>query len=326
MDNFWVNKKIFVTGGTGLLGSWLIRQLIKEKARVLALVRDFDPSSELIRTGDYKNISIISGELQDFSLLERAIVSHEIEYVFHLGAQTLVGTAYKNPLETFDSNIRGTYNLLEACKRHKDTIKGIVVASSDKAYGFSQELPYKESMPLKGVYPYEVSKSCADLIAGSYFQTYNLPIAISRCGNIYGGADFNWSRIIPGTIRSLILGMQPIVRSDGKFLRDYLYVEDVVSAYLLLARKLESNQIQGQAFNFAPGKPYSVLEVVEIIQKIMNKNQIKPVILDNCKGEIKDQYLESSKAYNLLNWTPAFTLEEGLKKTVKWYEKYFEKV
>ena len=321
--SFWEDKKVFITGATGLLGSWLTRKLIGEKAKIFALVRDFDPQSELIRSEDYKNISIINGELQDFLTLERAIASNEIEYVFHLGAQAIVGTALKNPLEAFESNIRGTYNLLEACRRYSETIKGIVVASSDKAYGSSKELPYKETMPLKGMYPYEVSKSCADLIADSYFHTYNLPIAVTRCGNIFGGADFNWTRIIPGTIKSLFGDNSPVIRSDGKFLRDYLYVEDVVSAYLLTAENLHRQEIQGQAFNFAPGKPFSVLEIVNILQKIMNKEHLSPIILNNCKGEIKDQYLESSKAYKLLNWSPRFSIEDGLKETVKWYEKYF---
>lgn len=326
MNNFWVDKRIFVTGASGLLGSWLTRRLIKEKAKVFALIRDFDPQSELIRSEDYKKISIVNGELQDFLTLERAIASNEIEYVFHLGAQAIVGTAYINPLEAFESNVRGTYNLLEACRRFSQSIKGIIVASSDKAYGSSKELPYKESMPLKGIYPYEVSKSCADLISDSYFHTYKLPIAISRCGNIYGGADFNWSRIIPGTIKSFFDGMSPIIRSDGKFLRDYLYVEDVVSAYLLLAENLQKKEIQGQAFNFAPGKPFSVLDIVYLLQKLMDKPHLNPVILNNCKGEIKDQYLESLKANNLLKWTPKFSLDEGLKETVKWYEKYFARM
>lgn len=326
MNNFWENKKVFITGATGLLGSWLTKRLIKDKAKIFVLIRDFDPQSELIRSDDYKKISVVNGELQDFPTLERAIASNEIEYVFHLAAQAIVGTAYINPLEAFESNIRGTYNLLEACRRFSQNIKGIIVASSDKAYGTSKELPYHEGMPLKGIYPYEVSKSCADLIADSYFQTYNLPISISRCGNIYGGADFNWSRIIPGTIKSLFDEKSPIIRSDGKFLRDYLYVEDVVSAYLLLAANLQKKEIQGQAFNFAPGKPYSVLEIVELLQKIMDKKHLSAVILNSCKGEIKDQYLESSKANKLLKWSPKYTLDMGLKETVKWYEKYFSRV
>lgn len=326
MSNFWTDKKVFITGATGLLGSWLTKRLINEKAKVFALVRDFDPQSELIRSEDYKKISIINGELQDFPTMERAIASNEIEYVFHVAAQAIVGTAYINPLEAFESNIRGTYNLLEACRRFSQNIKGIIVASSDKAYGSSKELPYHEGMPLKGIYPYEVSKSCADLIADSYFQTYNLPIAVSRCGNIYGGADFNWSRIIPGTIKSLFDAQAPIIRSDGKFLRDYLFVEDVVSAYLLLAENLHRKEIQGQAFNFAPGKPYSVIEIVEQLQKIMDKKHLSPVILNSCKGEIKDQYLESSKAKKLLKWSPIFSLDKGLKETVKWYEKYFARM
>lgn len=321
VSNFWLNKKVLVTGATGLLGSWLVKSLIDKKANVVALIRDFDPQSQLIKEKIFKKVSIVNGSLENFQSLQRALFENYIEYVFHLGAQPLVDIAYLSPLQTFEANIRGTYNLLEAARNSK-LIKGVIVASSDKAYGEAKKLPYTEDMPLKGIFPYEVSKSCADLLANSYFQTYGVPIAISRCGNIYGGGDLNWSRIIPGTIKSLLENESPIIRSNGLFLRDYIYVEDVVNAYLLLGEKMQTKGVTGQAFNFAPGKPYSVLDIVKSIQKIMKKEKLKPKILDIAKGEIKDQFLDSSKSKKLLNWQSQFQIEEGLKKTIKWYESY----
>lgn len=321
MNNFWLNKKVLVTGATGLLGSWLVKSLVDKKANVVALIRDFDPQSQLIKDKIFKKVSIVNGSLENFQSLQRALFENYIEYVFHLGAQPLVDIAYLSPLQTFEANIRGTYNLLEAARNSK-LIKGVIVASSDKAYGEAKKLPYTEDMPLKGIFPYEVSKSCADLLANSYYQTYGVPIAISRCGNIYGGGDLNWSRIIPGTIKSLLENESPIIRSNGLFLRDYIYVEDVVNAYLLLGERMQTKGVAGQAFNFAPGKPYSVLDIVKSIQKIMKKEKLKPKILDIAKGEIKDQFLDSSKSKKLLNWQSQFQIEEGLKKTIKWYESY----
>ncbi len=321
MNNFWLNKRVLVTGATGLLGSWLVKSMIAKKANVVALIRDFDPQSELIREKLFKKVSIVNGSLENFSSLQRALFENYVEYVFHLGAQPLVDIAYLSPLQTFEANIKGTYNLLEACRGSK-LVKGVVVASSDKAYGHAEKLPYTEDMPLKGLYPYEVSKSCADLITQSYFNTYNIPVAISRCGNIYGGGDLNWSRIIPGTIKSLLKNERPIIRSNGLFLRDYIYVEDVVDAYLSLAEKIQDKTVVGEAFNFSPGKPYTVLDIVGTIQKLMKKDKLEPKILDIAKGEIRDQFLDSSKAKKLLNWQSKFQIEEGLKKTIKWYESY----
>ena len=323
MNSFWKGKRVFITGASGLLGSWLTKKLIDCGADVIILMRDFNPQRELLKSSDYKKTYVVNGQLEDIETLKRAISSYKVEYIFHLGAQAIVDTALENPLETFESNIRGSYNLLEAARLHGKSIKGIVVASSDKAYGHSKSLPYLEEHPLSGKYPYEVSKSCADMIAMSYYHTYKLPIAISRCGNIYGGADTNWNRIVPGTVLSFYKNESPIIRSSGDFLRDYLYVEDVVDAYLLLAQNLQRKEIQGEAFNLAPGKPYAVFEIVSLISRAMNKAHLKPTVLSRAEKEIKDQFLNCSKAEKLLNWKPKHSLEEGLKKTIKWYEKYF---
>lgn len=321
VKNFWQSKKVFITGATGLVGHWLTRKLLEEGAFPVILMRDFDPQSELIRSELYKQTTVVNGALEDFASLERAVNEHEIDTVFHLGAQTIVGTAYRNPLPTFEANIRGSYNLLEVCRIHSSLVKRIVIASSDKAYGSSKVLPYTEEMPLVGSHPYDVSKSCTDLLASTYHHTYSLPISIARCGNIYGGGDLNWSRLIPGTIRSLLREESPILRSDGLFTRDYIYVEDVVGAYL----KLAESDVRGEAFNFGPMQPYTALEIVEKISHLMNKNHLAPIILNQAKAEIKDQYLTSEKARKMLNWESSFSLEEGLKETIHWYHGYLDK-
>ena len=322
MNRYWEQKKVLITGATGLVGSWLIRKLVEEGAHVTAFVRDFNPQSEFFRSKDYKNTAIVQGSLEDFAAIERAINEQEIDTVFHLGAQTIVGTALRNPLATFEANIRGTYNLLEACRLHPSLVKRIVIASSDKAYGSSPVLPYLETMPLAGKHPYDVSKSCTDLLASSYHHTYHLPLAIARCGNIYGGADLNWSRLIPGSIRSFLLDSAPIIRSDGKYTRDYIYVEDVVEAYLLLAEHLHRPEVRGEAFNFGLDAPSDVLEVVELIQRLMNRPFLNPKILNSASAEIRDQSLNSEKAKKILEWTPGYSLEEGLSKTIDWYQMY----
>lgn len=316
---FWKNKKVLVTGASGMIGSWLVKDLLDQGAKVVALVMDSDPQSELYRSQDIKRIHVVNGRLENFATLERAVSEHEIDTVFHLGAQTIVGTARRSPLLTFESNIRGTYNLLEACRFHRDLVKRIVIASSDKAYGTQPRLPYREDMPLQGQFPYEVSKSCTDLLAQSYFHTYDLPVAIARCGNVYGGGDINWSRIVPGTIRSLVDGERPVVRSNGKFLRDYIYVKDVSQAYLALAKGLSSRRIWGQAFNFSNEKPLQVLDIVREIQQLMSCRHLKPRILNAAKGEIHSQYLSAAKARRLLKWKPQFTLRAGLSETIEWY-------
>ena len=271
MEKFWKEKRVLITGATGLVGSWLTKRLIDENSYVVALVRDSDPQSEFFKSESFKKTTIVQGELENYSSVERAINEHEIDTVFHLGAQTIVGTALRNPLSPFESNIRGSYNLLEACRRHPSLVKRIVVASSDKAYGSSDVLPYTEEMPLCGKHPYDVSKSCTDLLAFSYHHTYGSPIAVARCGNIFGGGDLNWSRIIPGTIRSFHLNESPVIRSDGTFTRDYVFVDDVIDAYLMLAQNVHRENVQGQAFNFGPNAPSSVLEIVKLLQKLVTQ-------------------------------------------------------
>lgn len=316
----WKARRVFVTGATGIVGSWLVKDLIKRNAYVVALVRDADPQSELYRSGDVQRISVVNGTLEDFGTLARAINEHEIEVVFHLGAQTIVGTAYRSPLSTFEANIRGTYNLLEACRLHREFVKKVIVASSDKAYGDQPQLPYSEEMPLMGRHPYDVSKSCTDLITQSYYHSYSLPVTIARCGNIYGGGDLNWSRIVPGTIRSLMHGERPVIRSDGSYVRDYIYVKDVVQAYRQLAECMSDKQIWGEAFNFSPETPLTVLEITAVIQRLMGCEHITPNIRGHVKGEISHQHLSSVKARGMLAWEPRFNLENGLSETVEWYK------
>lgn len=318
----WFGRRVFITGASGLLGSWLTRRLVDDGADVVVLMKDHDPQSELLRSETIRRTRVVDGSLEDFRSLERAMVLHEVDCVFHLGAQTQVTTAFRAPLITFEANIRGTYNVLEACRVLADLVKSVVVASSDKAYGDSKHLPYTEDMALAGRYPYDASKASSDLIAQSYAYTYGLPIAIARCGNIYGGGDLNWSRIVPGTFRSLIRGEPPQLRSDGKSTRDYLYVEDVVSAYLLLAEALEEQESRGEAFNFAEGDALSVLEVVRLMQEVTGAEALRPAILDVAKGEIRHQHLDSSKAQRTLGWRANFGIREGLTETAGWYRSY----
>lgn len=317
MKSFWEGKRVFITGGAGFVGSHLVKRLVGEGAEVIALIRTNETFNEK------SNLVIINGELENFNLLKRVINEKEIEYIFHLGAQTIVGAALRDPFQTFESNIRGTYNLLEAARLNKSFLKGIVIASSDKAYGISDVLPYKEDFPLFGKSPYDVSKSCTDLLATSYFYSYNLPISIARCGNIFGGGDLHWNRIVPGTIKSFYYGLSLSIRSDGSNLRDYIYVEDVVNAYLLLGENIEKTA--GEAFNFGPNNPLSVLDLVDIIKRVMKANKIDVKILNTAKSEIHNQYLDWQKACKILKWAPGFSIEQGLGKTIQWYEEYFNR-
>lgn len=319
---FWLDKCVFVTGATGMVGAWLVKDLLAQGARVVALVRDADPQSQLFRSRLIKKVTVINGALEDLWTLERALNEHEVDTVFHLGAQTIVETARRFPFQTFEANVRGTYNLLEACRLHQSFVKRVVVASSDKAYGDQPNLPYTEETTLQGRYPYDVSKSCSDLIAQSYFHTYTLPVAIARCGNIYGGGDLNWSRVVPGTIRSILKGERPIIRSNGKFVRDYIYVKDAAQAYLRLAEHLVDGAVQGQGFNFSVGQPMTVLEIVGVIQKLMHAEHLEPIIQNTAKGEILSQYLSSEKAERLLKWKPSCGLEKGLEETISWYREF----
>jgi CDP-glucose 4,6-dehydratase len=315
---FWSGRPVLVTGATGVVGSWLVKELLSLDARVVALVRDTDPQSELIRSGDIAGVSVVSGQLEDFWTLERAVNEYEIDTVFHLAAQTIVGSAHRSPLQTMESNVRGTYNLLEACRLHPH-VRRIVIASSDKAYGEQPVLPYTEDMPLDGKHPYEVSKSVADLIAQSYHHTYDLPVSIARCGNIYGGGDLNWSRIVPGTIRSLLADERPRLRSDGSYVRDYVYVKDIVGAYMKLAEGLEDEAVRGGAFNFSTEIPLTVVELVREIGKAAGRDDLEPVVEARAEGEIPHQHLSATKARQVLGWRSEYDLERGLAETVDWY-------
>ena len=306
-----------------MVGSWLVKELLVRGAQVAALVRDVDPQSELYRSGDAERVTVVNGRLEEYWTLERAINEHEIETVFHLGAQTTVGAAFRSPLSTFEANVRGTYNLLEACRVHSDTVDRVVVTSSDKAYGHQATLPYTEDMTLLGRHPYEVSKSCADLLAQSFHHAYGLHVGIARCGNVYGGGDLNWSRIVPGTIRSFLEGDRPVIRSDGSYVRDYIYVKDAARAYVTLAETLPSEEVNGEAFNFGTESPVTVMEIFEDIQRLMKCEHLKPTVLGTANGEIHSQYLSASKARDVLGWRPEYSSDSGLRETIDWYRSYF---
>ena len=320
---YWQDRNVFVTGATGLVGGWVVKNLKKLNANVVTLVRDWVPGSLLNREKAWDYVNVVRGDICDQELLERVLAEYEISTVLHLAAQTIVPIANRNPVSTFEANIAGTWRLLEAC-RHNPTVKQIVIASSDKAYGEAAQLPYTEETPLQAKYPYDVSKSCADLIAQSYANTWGLPVVITRCGNFYGGGDLNWNRIIPGTIRSVLRGKRPQIRSTGELIRDYVYVEDAVSSYLLLAEKLEEiPSIKGQAFNFSNENPLSALEIAQKLLDLMGSS-LKLEILGEASQEIKNQFLDATKAKTVLNWKPLFPLEEGLKRTISWYNAYFQ--
>jgi CDP-glucose 4,6-dehydratase len=313
-------SRAFVTGATGMVGSALVRRLVDAGTDVAVLVIDADPRSELYRSGTIESTTVVSGRLEDLDTVERAITVHEPDTVYHLGAQTLVGAARRSPLLTLETNVRGTWNVLEACRRHPGVVARVVVASSDKAYGAAEALPYTEDMPLGGREPYEVSKAAADLVTQAYASAYELPAAIARCGNVYGPGDLNWSRIVPGTIRSLLRGEQPVLRSDGTFVRDYLYLEDVVDAYVALADGLLTGAVApGDALNFSDESPLSVLELYEAICKAAGFPGTEPRILDDAPGELHDQWLSAERARAALGWQPRIGLDEGLARTVDWY-------
>jgi CDP-glucose 4,6-dehydratase len=308
------------------LGSWLVEELLARGANVVCLVRDWVPGSRLVQSALAARTSVVRGDLEDLAVLLRALNEYEIDSVFHLGAQTIVGTASRSPLSTFESNIRGTWNLLEACRICPRLIERVVIASSDKAYGEHERLPYTEDTPLQGRFPYDASKSCADLVAFSYFHTYGTPLAVTRCGNLFGGGDLNFNRLIPGTIRSALQDEPPLIRSDGKFVRDYFYVQDAVEAYLQLAEKLPDGRFAGEAFNFGTETPVSVLDLVNLILKLLGKTSLAPVILNEASHEIRRQYLDCSKARQKLGWQPKYTLEGGLRETIEWYREWLSRI
>lgn len=321
---YWSDKRVLVTGATGMVGSWLTRRLVDEGAHVVVLVRDADPQSELLRSGTINRTTVVNGRLEDYDTVERSVNEHDVDTILHLGAQTIVGTAFRSPMQTLQANVAGTWNILEAARVHPELVHRVVVASSDKAYGTVAGLPYTEDMPLRGAAPYEVSKSCTDLVTASYATTYDTPAAIARCGNIYGGGDLNWSRIVPGTIRSLLRGEQPVLRSDGTFLRDYLYVEDVVDAYLVLAEALDGKVSPGEAYNFSDEKPLSVMDIYKAVCKAVVGERVEPKVLGQARDEIKDQYLDSAKARMSLGWSANWSLDRGLSTTVEWYRSLFD--
>jgi CDP-glucose 4,6-dehydratase len=320
--NFWQDRPTFITGATGLVGSWLVKRLAASGADTVCLVRDWAPQSELVLSGLINHVKIVRGDVRDQSLLERILGEYEIDTVIHLAAQTIVTIANRNPISTFETNVGGTWALLEACRR-SPKVNQIVIASSDKAYGDQEELPYSEKFPLQGRHPYDVSKSCADLIAHTYANTYELPVTITRCGNFYGGGDLNWNRIIPGTIRSVIRNQRPIIRSDGKFIRDYFYVEDGAAAYMSLAERMAAQpELRGEAFNFSNEIQVTVLELVERILHLMNSD-LKPDVRNEASNEIRHQYLSAAKAKKELGWSPLFDLDSGLQRTIDWYMHFF---
>lgn len=318
MTNFWQDRRVFVTGCTGLLGSWLSAELLAHGADVVGLVRDQNPHSLLITSGNIQRIHVVHGDIADYTLIERALAEYEIDTIFHLAAQTIVQIANRAPLSTFETNIKGTWTLLEAARRNS-TVARILVASSDKAYGDQPSLPYTEEAPLQGKHPYDVSKSCADLISLAYSHSYDLPVVVTRCANLYGGGDLNWNRLVPGALRSLWRGERPIIRSDGQMQRDYLYVKDAVLAYMLAAQYAHEPNVRGQAFNFGLEQPKSVLEMVELMIALSDRPDLTPSILNEATNEIQAQYLASHKAAHRLGWQPCWTLTEGLRETVAWY-------
>lgn len=324
-QSFWKNRSTLVTGGTGFIGSWLVKKLLDLEAKAVVLdLKTSAPILDSLPTAKKKNLELIRGNVCNQFLVKEILKKHKIKTVFHLAAQAIVGTAFKNPRRTLTTNIAGTWNILEVC-RSVDGVEQIVVASSDKAYGSQKHLPYKEGTPLKGSAPYDVSKSSADLIAQMYCETYHLPICITRCGNTFGGGDLHFSRIIPDVIFSTFCDRPFIIRSDGKFTRDYIYVEDIAYGYLLLAQSMGRKNIHGQAFNLGINDPRSVLEMVRLILHLMKKDYLQPKILNEVQYEIKKQCLSSEKARKILCWQPKYSLEEGLKKTIFWYKRFFKK-
>ena len=321
MSEFWRDRSVLVTGCTGLLGSWLVAELVQRGARVTGLIRDWVPKSRLYTEDWHQQINIVRGCVQDLQTLKRAINEYEVDTVFHLAAQSIVGVGNRDPLDTFETNIKGTWNLLEAC-RQIGGVSRVVVASSDKAYGDQLVLPYDETTPLQGEHPYDVSKSCADLICRTYYVSYSVPVCITRCGNFYGGGDLNFNRIVPDTIRSTLRDKQVVLRSDGSYIRDYFYVKDGVLAYLHLAEQMDRKEVLGEAFNFSNELQISVRGMVDHVLKLMGKSHLEPVVLNRANNEIKHQYLSADKARKMLGWESKYPLEEGLKETIERYKKF----
>jgi CDP-glucose 4,6-dehydratase len=318
--DFWTGRPVAVTGATGFLGSHLTSVLAALGARVVVLVRDAVPSSA-IRDGWWPKVSIVNGPVEDQALMERMLGEYDVATVFHLAAQTQVGVANRNPVPTYEANVRGTWALLEAARRNS-TVQQIVTASSDKAYGAQPVLPYTEDMPLLAVNPYDVSKACSDLIAQSFARVHDVPVVVTRCGNFFGPGDMNWERLVPGTIRLLLKGQRPVIRSDGTMTRDYLYVIDGVLAYLQLAEAISGDStLKGEAFNFSSESPLSVLKLVEMLQAAVG-TELEPDIRATARHEISHQYLSAAKARKILGWQPRHTMEAAIAETVDWYRDF----
>jgi len=316
------SSPILLTGGTGFLGVRLASRLVKSHRQVVVLIRDetFPSAGNFDR--ELSRCTQLHGDITDAGLLERILVEYEVHTVFHLAAQTLVGTAQRSPVGTFESNIRGTWTLLEACRRHADQVKCGIVASSDKAYGVHQQLPYREDFPLQPRFPYDTSKACAEMLAMAYYHSYGVPVAVTRCANLYGGGDLNWSRVVPGTVRAALEGRRPVIRSDGSPVRDYLYVDDAVAAYLTLAEAVLAGKAAGQAYNFGTDHPVAVLPLVRQILAAAGRPDLEPDVQGTAVAEIDRQYLDSSKAKRDLGWQPGVGLEEGLRRTTAWYREF----
>ena len=319
-ESFWRGKSVLVTGVGGFVATHLAAQLADQGASVVGILRDSRGSRRLDVFGLLDRIDLVHGAIEDYALMERAFNEYEVEYCFHLAAQAIVGIANRSPVSTFESNIRGTWSVMEAA-RNSALVKGVVMASSDKVYGDHDVLPYTEEAPLLARYPYDASKLCAEVIGRSYAATFDLPLGVLRCANIYGGGDLNWSRVVPGTIRSMLKGEAPIIRSDGTLERDYMHVHDAAGAYLTLAENLTRPEVQGQAFNFGWGRGYSVLEIVQTVLH-EGGSDLEPTVLGQNKGEINRQWLDSSKAERVLNWRPAVPLDEGIRESIGWYRDY----
>ncbi len=318
----WRDRVALVTGANGFVGSWLAGGLLKAGAGVVALVRDATPQGGLRVLGLEEEVVVVSGSVTDAEVVGRALRQYRVTHCFHLAAQALVGAAQSSPSDTFDSNLRGTWTVLEACRLAG--VEAVVVASSDKAYGPSTDLPYRESHPLLALRPYDASKACADILARTFHRTYGLPVAVTRCANIYGGGDLNPSRLVPDIVLAALAGRRPVVRSDGSLRRDYLYVEDAVDAYLRLGSRAADPEVAGEAFNFGTGVPRTVLEVVRAVLEMAGRPDLEPVIENRVRAgdEIDAQYADSAKAEQVLGWRPATSFETGLRRTVDWYREY----
>lgn len=321
----WRNRSVLVTGGAGFIGSWLSHDLLQQGAKVTIV----DLKKALPYLGKRENAiltqsTFIRGDVRDGTLLTSLYKKYKIQTVFHLAAEAIVRKAFQNPIQTLDTNVRGTWEVLETFRKVYGGKGQVVVASSDKAYGSHKSLPYKENFALLGENPYDCSKACADRIAQMYAKVYGVPVCITRCGNVFGGGDMNFSRLIPGSIRSFFFEKSFKIRSDGLFKRDYIYIKDIVSAYMYTAEAMIDGDVLSEVFNFGNNSPIEVADVVKFIAQEMRSEHTKLIILSAARYEIKDQYLDSTKAMNMLGWNPQYSFAEGIKKTVRWYRDFFQ--